>query len=69
VPYPLPFSFLICSSIGFSSVVFHSIILLITSGHRTFNILRRQRFIKDCGFCVIELVTFWHSIVYGKKRT
>jgi hypothetical protein len=40
--------------------------LLITSGHRTFNILWRQLFIKDCSFCMIELVTFQLS-VYGHE--
>jgi hypothetical protein len=58
VPCPLLFSFFfIWSSIGFSPVFSHSIILLITSGHRTFIILRRQRFIKVCIFCVIKFVT------------
>jgi hypothetical protein len=58
--------FLIWSSIGFSPVFSHNVILLITSGHRIFNILRRQRFIKDCSFCVIEFVTSHVSQPYNK---
>jgi hypothetical protein len=57
--------FLIWIYIGFSPVVSHSIILLITSGHHTFN-LRRQWFIKDCSFCLIEFVTFQVLQPYNK---
>jgi hypothetical protein len=56
-PIHFHFRFLIWSSVDFSPVASHSIILLITSGHHTFNILRRQRFIKDYSFCMIEFVT------------
>jgi hypothetical protein len=65
-PIHFHFRFLIWGSTGVSPVVSHSIILLITSVHRTFNILRRQRFIKDYSFCVIELVTFQVSQPYNK---
>jgi hypothetical protein len=66
MPNPLPVSFFYRKLYWVFSCFPHSIILLITSGHRTFNIVRRQRCMKDCSFCVMKLVTFHVSQPYNK---